>query len=104
MRKKPKPKLQHRKKKKEKTKAKHQQKKSNPKKPQTPESTGFVAQHLENSDLLPTSCEMTLAFLKWDTEDLLQNTLISVAKASRKCNYVVNQADRDIESRFLKYY
>lgn len=61
---------------------------------QTPENFGFIAQHLENSDLLLTSCEMALAFLKWHTEDLLQNILISVAKTSRKCNYVVNQADR----------
>lgn len=95
MRKKPKRKQQcpGKKKKGEKTKQ-NNNKKPNPKKPQTPENTGFVAQHLENSDLLLTSCEMTLAFLMWDTEDLLQNTLISVAKATRKCNEVVNQAGR----------
>lgn len=56
--------------------------------------TVFIAQHLENSKVLLTPYRMILAFLKWYSEALLQNRFISVDKASRKCDCVLNHTDR----------
>jgi len=58
-----------------------------------PDNAVFIAQHLENSNVSLTPRWMVLAFLKRDSEVLLQNTFIPVHTASRVCDYVVNQDD-----------